>query len=181
VFMLQPPTPNHGSSFDHFIHVPSFQAGPLARALTRKGPGAHPGLVCRPARTRAMGHTRRLRDSPSPASTHEPLEGHPTARAGAGGEGLPQTTPLLSVWGCKWVPIPLGSMNTPTYSSFNIAPENHHETQPKGEDPCCGRHPSAPHAPARVSAGRPVLRGRCPPARLIVFLFIPSPDKGILE
>ncbi len=34
----------------------------------------------------------------------------------AGGEGLPQTTPLLSVRGCKWGPTPLSSMNIVFYT-----------------------------------------------------------------
>ena len=41
--------------------------------------------------------------------------GIPTEWAGAGVEGLPQTTLLLSFWGCNWGPTPLGSMITSTY------------------------------------------------------------------
>ncbi len=40
----------------------------------------------------------------------EPLEGAPQRHEPAQ-VGLPQTTPLLSVWGRKWGPTPLGSMN----------------------------------------------------------------------
>ena len=40
----------------------------------------------------------------------KPLErGHPTRRAAQVGRVPPQTTPLLSVWGCEWGPTPLSS------------------------------------------------------------------------
>ena len=47
-----------------------------------------------------------------PGQLSEPLEGAPQRHEPAQVEGLPQTTPLLSVWGRKWGPTPLGSMNT---------------------------------------------------------------------
>jgi hypothetical protein len=46
------------------------------------------------------------------------VRGHPTRRASAGGEGPPQTTPLLSVRGCEWGSNPLSSttLHTPQTS-----------------------------------------------------------------
>ena len=50
-------------------------------------------------RARLLPHSPLLQRSASTAST------------GLGGEGLPQTTPLLSRRGCKWGSSPLSSMN----------------------------------------------------------------------
>jgi hypothetical protein len=58
----------------------------------------------------------RLWQAPHGRRHPKPLKrGHPTRRASGGGEGLPQTTPLLSVRGCKWGSRPLSSItsNTP--------------------------------------------------------------------
>ena len=156
-------------AFDHFIHVPSFQAGPLPRpdsdgpdfisrppirlgllpSRTRKdrvlsgppccssrlmpwteGPEAPtpPGQprcvqaswprshgICGLAST-ATSRCRSLRpgcpidwrQAPRRLRHIAPRRHEPSA----GGEGLPQTTPLLSVRGCEWGPTPLSSMNT---------------------------------------------------------------------
>ena len=49
----------------------------------------------------------------------------------AGGEGLPQTTPLLSSRGCKWGPNPLSSMNTYQPEVLCSAPKPSRDT-PEG-------------------------------------------------
>ncbi len=58
-------------------------------------------------------HPRRLRHMAYPGEPRP--TGHPEAtqrhEPSPGGEGLPQTTPLLSVRGCKWGPTALSSMN----------------------------------------------------------------------
>ena len=61
---------------------------------------------------------RRLRHIADPGtSTYELPEAPRRDESSAGGEGLPQTTPLLSVRGCKWGPTPLSSMNTVFHTS----------------------------------------------------------------
>jgi hypothetical protein len=57
----------------------------------------------------------------------------PTESTGQGGEGLPQTTPLLSAWGRKWGPTPQGSMNKPSQRSLMHCSRKPYETHPRGE------------------------------------------------
>ena len=156
-------------AFDHFIHVPSFQAGPLPRPDSDG-----PDFISRPRSGGAYSPSRTRKDrvlsgppccssrlmpwtegpvAPTPpgqprcvqaswprshgicglASTATsrcrslrpgcPIDRRQAPRRlrhiaprrhepSAGGEGLPQTTPLLSVRGCEWGPTPLSSMNT---------------------------------------------------------------------
>jgi hypothetical protein len=52
---------------------------------------------------------------------------------GQGGEGLPQTTPLLSAWGRKWALTPQGSMVKPSQRSLMHCARKPYETHPRGE------------------------------------------------
>ena len=167
-------------AFDHFIHVPSFQAGPLprpdsygpdfiSRPPIRRGPlpvpdsegpsALGPALLLLTAHAMDRGTRSTNTTGPAPVrasltaiarSAFVDLLAQQPAGAGefdrgarstgghgsrgqrlprqaprrlrhiaprrdessAGGEGLPQTTPLLSVRGCEWGPTPLSSMNT---------------------------------------------------------------------
>ena len=72
-------------------------------------------------RARLLPHSPLLQRSASTAST------------GLGGEGLPQTTPLLSAWGRKWGPTPQGSMNKPSQRSLMHCSRKPYETHPRGE------------------------------------------------
>ena len=62
-----------------------------------------------------------------------PRGAHPTEPTSQGGEGLPQTTPLLSAWGRKWGPTPQGSMNTSSQRSLMHCSRKPYETHPRGE------------------------------------------------
>ena len=62
-----------------------------------------------------------------------PRGAHPTEPTSQGGEGLPQTTPLLSAWGRKWGPTPQGSMNTSSQRSLMHCSRKPCETHPRGE------------------------------------------------
>ena len=72
-------------------------------------------------RARLLPHSPLLQRSASTAST------------GLGGEGLPQTTPLLSAWGRKWGPTPQGSMNTSSQRSLMHCSRKPYETHPRVE------------------------------------------------
>jgi hypothetical protein len=191
-------------------HVPSFQAGPSAPALTRMartppsrpppdpaGPSARSGLgwarthlgppvtphgpaprgTAGPNASRTPGQAtrkancgraeaapsrcRRVRPgchndragccsepgskscSTTPSPDHSSLvapqpprstRGHlDSAESSAGGEGLPQTTPLLSRRGCKWGSNPLSSMNNqPTKIVSCLAPNTTSRDTPEG-------------------------------------------------
>ena len=71
-------------------------------------------------RARLLPHSPLLQRSASTAST------------GLGGEGLPQTTPLLSRRGCKWGSNPLSSM-IPLLHTFHVLPPNHPGTHKQRE------------------------------------------------
>ena len=95
----------------------------LVRATSRRRPIMDSGPGGRLPRARLLPHPLLLQRSASTEST------------GLGGEGLPQTTPLLSAWGRKWGPTPQGSMNTSSQRSLMHCSRKPYETHPRGEVP----------------------------------------------
>ena len=79
---------------------------------------------------RAWRATTSCTSTPSPTP---PPEEQPTDSTTHGGEGLPQTTPLLSAWGRKWGPTPQGSMNKSSQRSLMHCSRKPYETHPRGE------------------------------------------------
>ena len=101
----------------------------LARATSRCRPFTDSGSGGRLPRVRLLPRSLLLqRSNPTESTTH-------------GGEGLPQTTPLLSAWGRKWGPTPQGSMNKSSQRSLMHCSRKPYETHPRGE--------------VRVAAARP--------------------------
>ena len=93
----------------------------LARATSRCRPFTDSGSGGRLPRVRLLPRSLLLqRSNPTESTTH-------------GGEGLPQTTPLLSAWGRKWGPTPQGSMNTSSQRSLMHCSRKPCETHPRGE------------------------------------------------
>jgi hypothetical protein len=93
----------------------------LARATSRCRPFTDSGPGGRLPRVRLLPRSLLLqRSNPTESTTH-------------GGEGLPQTTPLLSAWGRKWGPTPQGSMNTSSQRSLMHCSRKPCETHPRGE------------------------------------------------
>ena len=78
---------------------------------------------------------RRLRHIAYPGNLYLRATREQTQRdePSAGGEGLPQTTPLLSVRGCKWGPTPLSSMNKLSSVRLSCLAPKLPETHPKVE------------------------------------------------
>ena len=91
------------------------------------------------ARRRGRGRARQLPrpDHSSLVAPQPPrsTRGHlDSAEPSAGGEGLPQTTPLLSRRGCKWGSNPLSSMNNQSTKLCHVSLQTlHHETHPRVE------------------------------------------------
>ena len=86
--------------------------GPINRwATDRTGGERLPRVRQAPRRLR---HIANSLAGPQPMNYPRATQRHEPS---AGGEGLPQTTPLLSVRGCKWGPTPLSSMNTVSHTS----------------------------------------------------------------
>jgi hypothetical protein len=85
---------------------------PLNRPVPQQAPRDPLKPLVRGHPTRAL--LGRRSTSPSTDQCHDkPLErGHPTRRAAQVGRVPPQTTPLLSVWGCEWGPTPLSSLTS---------------------------------------------------------------------
>ena len=93
----------------------------LARATSRCRPFTDSGPGGRLPRVRLLPRSLLLqRSNPTEPTTH-------------GGEGLPQTTPLLSAWGRKWGPTPQGSMNKSSQRSLMHCSRKPYETHPRGE------------------------------------------------
>jgi hypothetical protein len=93
----------------------------LARATSRCRPFTDSGPGGRLPRVRLLPRSLLLqRSNPTESTTH-------------GGEGLPQTTPLLSAWGRKWGPTPQGSMNKSSQRSLMHCSRKPYETHPRGE------------------------------------------------
>ena len=93
----------------------------LARATSRCRPFTDSGSGGRLPRVRLLPRPLLLqRSNPTESTTH-------------GGEGLPQTTPLLSAWGRKWGPTPQGSMNKSSQRSLMHCSRKPYETHPRGE------------------------------------------------
>jgi hypothetical protein len=91
----------------------------LARATSRCRPFTDSGSGGRLPRVRLLPRSLLLqRSNPTESTTH-------------GGEGLPQTTPLLSAWGRKWGPTPQGSMNKSSQRSLMHCSRKPCETHPR--------------------------------------------------
>jgi hypothetical protein len=93
----------------------------LARATSRCRPFTDSGPGGRLPRVRLLPRSLLLQRS------------NPTESTTNGGEGLPQTTPLLSAWGRKWGPTPQGSMNKSSQRSLMHCSRKPYETHPRGE------------------------------------------------
>ena len=101
------------------------QARSTGVPLRPVGCGSEPGPTSRSA---SPSSARLPRGTTSPSSyTRATRRGE----SSAGGEGLPQTTPLLSSRGCKWGPNPLSSMNTYQPEVLCSAPKPSRDT-PEG-------------------------------------------------
>ena len=102
-------------------------AGTFHRGATSTG-----GLGSEPGQRRARRAPRPI-DYPTARQAPRATRGQTpdSADHSAGGEGLPQTTPLLSSRGCKWGPNPLSSMNTYQPEVLCSAPKPSRDT-PEG-------------------------------------------------